>query len=113
MVIKTFFYSGGEVSRWLLGTAIDFLIAIEPDPEVVIEHREYEEIMKKYETEIMMAEAAIRHYGEQIKDKTLANMQKEFYSITNLPKYQKSYIHQSVAYTVLNSQWHGIGPWMK
>ena|SRR3990172_12105237 len=113
MVTKSFFYDGREVSRELLEAAIDFLISIEPDPEVVVEYSDYEEITKKYEIEIKMAEAAIRHYGEQIEDKALANMQKEFYSITHLPKYRQSYIHQSVAHTVLNSQWHGIGPWKK
>ena len=111
--MEDFFYNDGTVSKELLEQAIDFMISIEPDPELLISEQEYEAILERYESQIKMVNKAVRQYAYQIQDKTLKNMQEEFYSITNQPKYTQSYIRQSVAYNLLHHQWDGIGPWMR
>lgn len=108
---KKFFYDCGEVSKELLESAIDFMISIEPNPASPNCDQEFKASRKKYATEIKMVGAAIRQYGHQISNKTIESMQDVFYSIINSDKYLQSSKYQSVAYTLLNYYWDGIGPW--
>ncbi len=109
----TFEYDGGTVSRSKLEEAIDFFISIEPHPGKRTATEEYEANLIRYKKEIELAELAIRSYAEQIRPLTIEAMQDEFYSITNSEKYLQSMIHSSVAYSLLNSHWNGVGPWIK
>lgn len=111
--VKKFFYDGGKVSKELLEEAIDFMISIEPNTESLTCDQEFKESRNKYKAEINMVYAAIRQYGRQISNKTLVNMQDIFYSIINSDKYLQSPKHGSVAYTLLNHCWNGIGAWRK
>ncbi len=110
---KNFFYDDGEVSKELLEAAIDFMISIEPNPTSPTCEQEFQASRKQYATEIKMVYAAIRQYGHQISNKTIEGMQDVFYSITNSDKYLQSSKHTSVAYTLLNYYWDGIGSWRR
>jgi hypothetical protein len=101
-------FSNFKISRQQLEEAIDFMISIEPDPEIIMEHTDYKKIMKKHAKKIQEAELIVKQYGNQIADE---EMQNEFYSIVQSKKYRQSAKHQSVAYTALNDGWHGIKGW--
>ena len=112
-----FEYNGGIVTRVKLEKAIDVFVKIEeeyqkkqklsikagqPEPD-------YKGIVAKYSNETDAAERAIRQFGKQIKPNKLKNMQKEFYDIIN----NKNGIKKDIAYSLLNSNWDGIGEWRR
>ena len=101
----------GQVNKDMLELALDFLISLEPDPELPNAMEIYDRKCEKHQKEIDKARKIIRWYGEQIEPKSLEFMQEKFYEITNSSKYRQSAIHCSVVYSTLNSVWNGIGPW--
>lgn len=106
--MESFSYHGGPVSHADLERALDFLVAIEPDPESEIDYRE---AMLPYKEQTDMANRLIRQFGEQIEPKTLEHMQDVFYSFTNSTKYRATSLSISVVYSALNFGWKNIGPW--
>ncbi|MEM1182101.1 MAG: hypothetical protein AAGM22_27380 [Acidobacteriota bacterium] len=94
-----------------LESALDFLIAIEPDPGDVDSTEHYASMMERYQSQIVQAKSVIRQYGEEIRPRSLEAMQRTFYAIANSPKYRKTAIHASVARSALETGWVGINGW--
>ncbi|MHB1546142.1 MAG: hypothetical protein ACYCSB_07005 [bacterium] len=112
-----FKYDGGVVSRIKLEKAINVFVRIEDEYQKKLKiaiktgqtEPNHEEIAVKYSEETEAAEKAIKQFGKQIKPNSLKNMQKIFYDIVN----NGDDIRRSIAYTVLNSKWDGIGNWRR
>lgn len=91
-MVTRFFYDGGTVSRAKLKEALDFFLSLEPTSSVPLsEHMQYyEDNCQKYDKEILMAENAIKKYGEQIEPMTIENMRKEFYEVIGTFQYRRT-----------------------
>lgn len=120
MAKNTFQYVEGHVDQKRFEDALDFLIAIEPDPEEFSEKcvrlgldegEEYEKIRQEYAESIRCVKLAIQQYARQITPPTVEAMQDVFYRIVRSPKYQSSTVAASVCYSSLNRYWAGINGW--
>jgi hypothetical protein len=69
--------------------------------------------MDQYRDQIEAGKLTLRAYGEQIKIKTLSNMQEVYYSFTNDPRYLDRALWVYVVTSVLSEAWHGVGPWRR
>jgi hypothetical protein len=119
-VKNEFIYDGGNVSKADFVAAIDFLIAIEPEPsrfhEVCVSlgidpDKEYAKLCEAHSASIANAKAAIRQYGRQIKPTTKKAMQDVYYEVLNAQKYENGPVQASMRYSVVNRLWDGINGW--
>lgn len=85
--------------------AIDFFIMLESLPV------DYDELKTYNRHTYTRFQALIRQYGEEMQPASLEQMQAVFYQITNSPKYLVTRTANSIARTVLSSNWDGIGEW--
>ena len=53
----------------------------------------------------------IRRYGEQLGDASLEEMQAALYDLLGGPPFAGNRLATSVALSVVNCEWDGIGPW--
>jgi hypothetical protein len=103
----------GPVARSDVHRVLAFFIEIEPEPEDVDSAEEYAALMDQYRDQIEAGKLTLRAYGEQIKIKTLSNMQEVYYSFTNDPRYLDRALWVYVVTSVLSEAWHGVGPWRR
>ncbi len=120
MIENNFHYTTGHVDENTLEAALDFLIAIEPDPDEFVEEcarlgvddtEQYKSLQMQHAVSIKCAKAALKQYGRQITPATVEAMRDKFYEIVRSPKYQVSVVSVSVSYTSLNRAWDGINGW--
>ena len=93
-------------------SALDFLIAVEPDPPP--ESREgYEAATEPYRQQIAAAMATLRAFAEQTQSMILEQMQATYYGFTNDPRYLVSSDVSAIVRGALSEAWNGVGPWRR
>ena len=93
-------------------SALDFLIAVEPDPPP--ESREgYEAATEPCRRQIAAAMATLRAFAEQTQPMTLEQMQADYYGFTNDPRYLVSSDVSAIVRGALSEAWNGVGPWRR
>jgi hypothetical protein len=92
--------------------ALDFLIAVEPEPPPE-SREEYEELIEPYREQIAAAMATLRGFAEQTRSMTLEQLQADYYGFTNGPRYLVSANVAAVVQGALNEAWSGAGPWRR
>ena len=92
--------------------ALDFLVAIEPDPPPDT-REDYEAQVGPHRQEIAEASATLRRFAEQTRPSTLERMQADYYGFTNDPRYLTTPDVSAVVTSALNEAWHGVGPWQR
>jgi hypothetical protein len=96
------------ISRADAEAALDYMIAIEPDPT---SDEPYDNHLERHSKGIDRANSILRLYGQQIVPPTLEAMREAFYGFTNSVKYRQSATSISVARASLNEAWNGINGW--
>ena len=95
-----------------LFAALDFLIAIEPDPPAS-SREEHEAATARYRPQIDLAIATLRRFAEQTVPLTLEQLQRDYYATTNHPRYLTSATVSAIVTGALNEAWDGVGPWQR
>jgi len=95
--------------------ALDFLIAIEPDPDDdTLDNLDDAACDALMEANVARGEAVtavLRRYAEQRQPETLESMQAAYYGFTNDPRYLVNAHVSAVVTSTLGQAWDGIGPW--
>lgn len=107
------YIAGSPVDEAMLIAALDFFLSIEPRHELGEDMDTYEQRLEEFKTEVNAANEVIRQFGRQIRPLTLERMQEIYYAVTRSPKYTQSVEHNSIATSILNHEWHGVGPWVR
>ena len=90
--------------------ALDFLVAVEPRPAPPT-YEDYERQLAPYKVKVDLAMHTLRRYAEQTDPMTLEQMQRDYYSFTNDPRYLTSGEVSAVVTGSLKAAWKGVGPW--
>jgi hypothetical protein len=93
-------------------SALDFLIAVEPDPPPE-SREEYKAATEPYRQQIAAAMATLRAFAEQTQPMTLEQMQADYYGFTNDPRYLVSSDVSAIVRGALSEAWNGVGPWRR
>jgi hypothetical protein len=93
-------------------SALDFLIAGEPDPPPE-SRKGYETATEPYRQQIAAAMATLRAFAEQTQPMTLEQMQADYYGFTNDPRYLVSSDVSAIVRGALSEAWDGVGPWRR
>lgn len=91
--------------------ALNFLVAIEPEPSDCETGEEYDDLIQLYEPGVTKAKATLRRFSENINPKTLEHMRITYHELVE--RYEKSSLEAGVAASYLNEAMHGVGPWEK
>lgn len=91
-------------------SALDYLVAIEPEPEpdTFVHMEEYDAMMAPHEAQMETAYATIQAYGELIAPHGLEHMQSVLYRILSDRTDPKAY---AVIECTVNGRWNGLGEW--
>jgi hypothetical protein len=92
--------------------ALEFLIAIEPDPDDD-EIEGYDEHMAPVKDDIGRAMATLRAYAEQRQPRNLPDMMDDYHGFTNDDRYLETGEASGVVISALQDAWDGVGPWRK
>ena len=101
-----------ELNEDHVRAALDFLIAVEPEPPPE-SRAEYEQLTAPYREQIAAAMATLRAFARQTRPMSLERMQAEYYGFTNDPRYLVSADVAAVVRGELNEAWNGVGPWRR
>jgi hypothetical protein len=93
-------------------SALDFLIAIEPDPPSET-RKGYEAAIRPYQKDIAAAVATLRLFVIRTPPMTLEQMQRDYYGFTNDPRYLRSSQVSSIVRGALDEAWNGVGEWRR
>lgn len=97
--------------------ALEFLIAIEPDPNDddndIDTVEDYEAYMAPFSQDVGRAMATLRGFAEQRQPRTLQEMQEDYYSFTNDDRYLDTSEMSGVVTSALRDAWKGVGLWQK
>jgi hypothetical protein len=103
-------WTGRAASRHVVECALDFLISVEPDDDMDYD-KNFETTLQRYSVEFAKVGEILKAYGNQISPRTLAEMQNQFYSFSNLPKYRFTATTIGVVRDALCRAWEGINGW--
>ncbi len=92
--------------------ALDFLIAVEPDPPAS-SREEHEAATAQYRLRIDLPMATIRRFAEQTVPLTLEQLRRDYYATTNHPRYLTSPTVSAIVTGPLNEAWDGVGLWRR
>jgi hypothetical protein len=92
--------------------ALDFLIAIEPDPPSEA-REEYEAAIRPFQKDIAAAVATLRSFVIRTPPMTVGQMQRDYYGFTNDPCYLRSSQVSSIVRGALDEAWNCIGEWRR
>ena len=92
--------------------ALDFLVAVEPDPPLS-SREEYEAAIMPFRPQVKRAMATLQGFALQAQPLTLERMQSAYYGFANDPRYLASALVSSVVTGSLNQAWNGVGPWRR
>jgi hypothetical protein len=93
-------------------SALNFLIAIEPDPPSET-REEYEAAIQPYRQDIAAAISTLRLFVTRTPPMTLEQMQRDYYGFTNDPRYLRSSQVSSIVRGALDEAWNGVGEWRR
>ncbi|MDA8314938.1 MAG: hypothetical protein M0010_07150 [Actinomycetota bacterium] len=99
------------VGRQELVEAIWAFVEIERASEGPDGERAYEEWWDSQDA--ARHRGTIRRYGEQLGGASLAEMQAALYGLLESPPFAGDRLAVSVACSVVNNEWDGIGPWRR
>jgi hypothetical protein len=93
--------------------ALEYLIAIEPDPDDddIDTSEDYESHMAQFEPDITRAMATLRTFAMQRQPQSLIEMQETYHGFTN--DYLERAEIAGVVRSALSEAWDGIGPWRR
>jgi hypothetical protein len=101
-----------ELNEDHVRSALDFLIAVEPDPPP--ESREEHEAATEPDHQLIVAAmATLRSFADQTQPRTLDQMQADYYGFTNDPRYLVSFDVLAIVRGALGEAWNGVGPWRR
>ena len=92
--------------------ALDFLVAVEPDPPSA-SREDYEAAIARFRPQVERAMATLRAFALQAQPLTLERMQAAYYGFANDPRYLASAAVSSIVTGSLNEAWNGVGPWRR
>jgi hypothetical protein len=101
-----------ELNEEHVRSALDFLIAVEPDPPPE-SREEYEAATEPYRQQTATAMATLRSFADQTQPMTLDQMQADYYGFTNDPRYLVSSDVLAIVCGALSEAWTGVGPWRR
>lgn len=97
--------------------ALEFLVAIEPDPNDddndIDTVEDYEAHMAPFSQDVGRAMATPHRFAEQKQPRTLQEMQEDYYSFTNDDRYLNTSAMSAVVTSALRDAWKGVGPWRR
>lgn len=92
--------------------ALDFLVAIEPDP-IPATLADWKAAIAPYETDIARALVTLRTFAEETEPLTLEELQRSYYGFVNDERYRVSSYVQGTVIGYLDKAWNDVGPWRR
>lgn len=88
--------------------ALEYMVSIEPEPELLVHEDTYDRLLAPYEKEIQQAEATILAYGNHLSLEGRELMQQVLYELLEAQTTTKAFI---VIRSTVNRVWNGVGAW--